>query len=143
MIDSEKARIVDEVQLVYGQLTRYSAQADLDRFMDCYLDCPPFTHISGDGEMRGYAGFKEICSAYYNALDHQTIDTIQQKTDVITDSIVIIAWKGNIKAEFKNGDTMIMNNYSVTSVWQKMDRGWKITHSHESALPTEVIKMKN
>jgi len=35
---------------------------------------------------------------------------------------------------------MNMYNYSATNVFKKIDGKWKIIHSHESALPPEIIK---
>jgi ketosteroid isomerase-like protein len=35
---------------------------------------------------------------------------------------------------------MKMNNYSITSIFRKIDNNWKIIHAHESALPPEIIK---
>ena len=68
------------------------------------------------------------------------IKPIQEKFHVINTNLVILAWTGIIIAQFKNGDTMKMNNYSITSVFKKIDNKWKIIHSHESALPPEIIK---
>ena len=65
---------------------------------------------------------------------------IQEKIHVIDTNLVIIGWTGNIIAQFKSGDIMKMNNYSITSVFKKIDNKWKVFHSHESALPPEIIK---
>ena len=35
---------------------------------------------------------------------------------------------------------MKMSNYSITSVFIKIDSKWKVIHSHESALRPEIIK---
>ena len=62
------------------------------------------------------------------------------KFNVVDTNLVIFGWTGNIVAQFKNGDTMNMNNYSVTNVFKKVGGKWKIIHSHESALPPEIIE---
>jgi hypothetical protein len=59
---------------------------------------------------------------------------------VLNKTLVIVGWTGNIIATFKNGDTMKMNNYSITSVIKKIDEKWKVIHDHESAPPPEIIK---
>jgi len=66
--------------------------------------------------------------------------TIQEKIHVIDTNLVVLGWTGNIVAQFKSGDIMKMNNYSITSVFKKIDNKWKVIHSHESALPPEIIK---
>ncbi len=60
--------------------------------------------------------------------------------NVLMKSLAIAGWTGNIVAQFKNGDSMIMNNYSITNVLKKIDGEWKIIHSHESALPPVIKK---
>ena len=90
--------------------------------------------------MRNYTEFKKICAEYYNAIKEQKIITIQEKIHVIHINLVVLGWTGNIVAQFKSGDIMTMNNYSITSVFKKIDSKWKVIHSHESALPPEIIK---
>jgi hypothetical protein len=63
-----------------------------------------------------------------------------EKFHVVDTNLVILGWTGDIIAQFKSGDTMKMSNYSVTSVFKKIDSKWKVIHSHESALPPEIIK---
>lgn len=102
-----------------------------------------FLHISAEGKMRNYEELKKICSDYYTSLKQQKLSTIVEKFIVIDVSHVIVSWTGNIVAEFKNGERMIMNNYSVSNVFKKIDDNWKIIHSHESSLPPEIIRKGN
>ncbi len=37
---------------------------------------------------------------------------------------------------------MKMKNYAVTSIFGKLNNEWKVIHSHESALPPEIVKKK-
>ena len=90
--------------------------------------------------MRNYEEFKKICTEYYNALKEQKILTIQEKIHVMDTNFVVLGWTGNIVAQFSSGDWMNMNNYSITSLFKKIDNKWKVIHSHESALPPEIIK---
>ena len=62
------------------------------------------------------------------------------KTHVIDPNFVVLGWTGNIVAQFRNGDIMNMNNYSITSLFKKIDNKWKVIHSHESVLPPDIIK---
>jgi ketosteroid isomerase-like protein len=73
-------------------------------------------------------------------LKEQKIITIREKIHVIDTGLVVLGWTGNIVARFRNGDSLKMDNYSVTNVFKKTDSKWKIIHSHESALPPEIIK---
>jgi ketosteroid isomerase-like protein len=90
--------------------------------------------------MRNYEEFKKVCTEYYNSLKEQKIITIQEKINVIETNLVVLGWTGNIIAQFKSGDTMKMNDYSITSLFKKIDNKWKVIHSHGSSLPPEIIK---
>jgi len=142
MTANESDNIIKEVKSVSGELTRYSEEAQLDSFLSYYDNSPAFLHVSSDGKMRNYEEFKKICSDYYTSLNQQKVFTIKEKFNVIDTSHVIVGWTGNIMAEFKNGDTMIMNNYSITNVFKMIGAKWKIIHSHESSLPPEINKSK-
>lgn len=120
-------------------MTGYSEQAQLNSFLDYYLNSSSFLHISADGKMRNYDEYKLVCTQYYTSLAHQEIATISEKINVIDKNIAVTGWTGNITAQFKNGDTMIMKNYSVSNVFNKIDGNWKIIQSHESSLPPEII----
>ena len=55
---------------------------------------------------------------------------------------MVFCWSGDIDAYFKNGDTMKMQNYTATYLCRKIGGEWKIIHSHDSALPAQIIKSK-
>lgn len=140
MIEAESHDIVKNIKDIFDTITEYSERAQANSFLNCYDSSPTFLHISIDGKMRNYEEFKNICTEYYNSLKEQKIVTIYEKFNVIDTNLVILSWTGNIIAQFRNGDTMKMKNYSITSVFKKIDGQWKIIHSHESALPPEIIK---
>jgi ketosteroid isomerase-like protein len=140
MTESKTHDIVKDVKVTFDKMTEYSERAQSDLFLSYYDDSPAFLHISGDGKMRNYEEFQKVCAEYYNTLKEQKITTIREKIHVIDTNLVISGWTGNIIAEFKSGDIMKMNNYSITSVFKKIDNKWKIIHSHESSLPPEIIK---
>jgi ketosteroid isomerase-like protein len=140
MTEAERGYIIKDIKSVSDKITQYSEGAQLDSFLSCYDNSPAFLHFSSDGKMRNYAEFKKICTEYYNSLKEQKVVTIREQFLVIDTSLVIVGWSGDIIAQFSNGDTLKMNNYSITSVFKKIDRKWKVIHSHESALPPEIIK---
>lgn len=140
MTEAESNNIINEVKDSYNKITAYSKQAQLDSFMSYYDNSPFFISISADGKMSSYEEFKKLCTEYYNALKEQNIATIQEKFHVVDETTVIVSWTGNIIANFKNGDMIKMNNYSITSVFKLIDGKWKVIHDHESALPPEIIK---
>ncbi len=140
MTEAESNQIIKEVKSVSGKIIEYTQRAQLDSLLSCYDNAPAFLAFSGDGQMRNYEEFKKICTEYYGALKKQDISTIREKFNVIDDDLVILGWSGDIMAEFRNGDTMKLKNYSVTFVFKKIDNQWKVIHSHESSLPAEIIK---
>ena len=140
MTEAETHNIEKDVKGIFDKMFEYSEGAQSDLFLSCYDNSPTFLHFSSDGKMRNYEEFKKICAEYYNALKEQKIITIQEKIRVIDTNLVVLGWTGNIIAQFKSGDIMKMNNYSLTSVFKKIDGKWKVIHSHESALPPEIIK---
>ena len=143
MTSQESENIIKEIKAVSGEMTKYSEEAQSISFLSFYDNSPAFLHFSADGKMRDYEEFKNICSEYYASLKQQKLSTIMERISVIDTGIVITAWTGNIVAQFKNGDTMTMNDYSVTNVFRKIDGKWKIIHSHESSLPPEIEKKIN
>ena len=143
MTEVESDHIIKEVKAVFDELSRYSEKAQLNLFLSCYDNSPAFLHFSGDGKMRNYEEFKKSCGEYYTTLKQQKLSTITEKLNVIDTNLVIAGWTGNITAQFKNGDIMIMNDYSITNVFKKINDKWKIIHSHESSLPPEIQKSKN
>lgn len=140
MTETEAHDIINEVRLIFEKITRYSESAQLGPFLSGYDDSPNFLAFSSDGKMRNFEEFKKICTEYYTVLKEQKILTIREKFTVIDAYLVILGWTGDITARFRNGDIMNMKNYSITSVFRKIDNKWKIIHSHESALPPEIIK---
>ena len=142
MTEAESKQIIKEVKGIFDKIFEYSQSAQLDSFLICYDNSPTFLHISSDGKMRNYEEFKNISAEYYKSLQEQKISTTQETFQILNADFVILAWTGNIIAQFKNGNTMKMNNYSITSVFQKIDNKWKVIHSHESSLPPEIIKKR-
>ena len=140
MTEAESSSIENEIRNVSDKITGYSERAELDSFLSFYDNSPEFLHFSSDGTMRNYEELKKICTEYYTTLKEQKIVTIREKIHVLDTSLVVFGWTGNIVAHFKNGDTMIMKNYSITNLFKKTGSNWKIIHSHESALPPEIIK---
>ena len=140
MTEAETHDIEKNVKDIFDKITEYSERAQLDLFLSCYDNSPTFLHFSSDGKMRNYEELKKVCTEYYNTLKEQKIMTIREKFHVIDTNLVVLGWTGNIVAQFKSGDIMKMNNYSITSVFKKIDNNWKVIHSHESALPPEIIK---
>jgi len=143
MTEARSDQIIKEVQSIVNEMAKYSEEAQSDHFLNFYDDSPTFLHLSGDGKMRNYEEFKKICSEYYFSIDQQKLSTIAEKFNVVDTNLVIVGWTGNIIAYFKNGDRMIMNDYSVTNVFKRMDGSWRIVHSHESSLPPEIIKSES
>ena len=135
-------QILNEVRPLAGDLIRYSETAQLDSFLRRYADIPGFLAVSGDGIIRNYPEFKKICTAYYGSLQEQKITTTHEIFHVLDSNMVVLCWSGNIDAHFKNGDIMKMQDYSVTFLYKKINGEWKVIHSHESALPPQVIKAK-
>jgi Calcium/calmodulin dependent protein kinase II association domain len=140
MTEAESNNIAKDIKAIHEKLTEYSEKAELDSFISCYDNSSTFLHFSSDGKMRNFEEFKKICTEYYNTLKQQKILTITEKLNVINNNLVILGWTGNIIAQFKNGDTMKLNNYSITSIFKNIDNKWKVIQSHESGLPPEIIK---
>src|SRR5262245_55891045 len=139
MTKTETNQVIKEVKGVLKKITEYSQEAQLDSFLNFYHNDPAFLHISADGKMRSYNEFRQICTEYYTSLIQQKLFTNKESFNVLDANHVITGWTGNINAQFKNGKSMNMNNYSVTHVFKKIDNHWKIIHAHESSLPPETI----
>ena len=140
MTETQIHDIIKYVEATFDKMTECSERAQSDLFLSYYDNSPTFLHFSGDGKMRNFDEFKKICYEYYDALKQQKISTITKKINVIDANLAVLGWTGNIVAQFKGGDIMKMNNYSITSVFKRIDDKWKIIHAHESSLPPEVIK---
>ena len=139
---NESDYIIKEVKTVFDELSKNSEEAQLNSFLSCYDNSPVFIHFSADGKMRNYEEFKKICGEYCTTLKQQKLSTITEKFTVVDTNLVIVGWTGNITAQFKNGDVMIMKEYSITNVYKKENDKWKIVHSHESSLPPEIQQSK-
>jgi len=140
MTETESQTVVTEINSALDILTTHSESAQTEAFLGCYHNAPEFLAFGGDGQMRNFDEYKKICIEYYTSLKEQKLVTIHKKFNVIDANHVIAGWTGNIDALFRNGDRMIMNNYSVTYVFRKIKDQWKIIHSHESSLPPEVTR---
>ncbi len=140
MNKGESDNIIKDVKDCYHKITEHSSKAQLDSFLSYYDNSPTFLFIRADGIMGNYESFKKVCSEYYNSLKEQSITTTQEKFHLLDKNIVLVSWTGNIIATLKNGDTIKMTNYSITSVFKKIDNNWKVIHNHESAIPPEIIK---
>lgn len=140
MNQGKRDQIVNEVKTMLENLTHFSETAQTDSFLSYYENYPDFIHIAGDGKMRDYAGFKKICTDYYDKLEEQKISVVDKKIHVLDTNLIISGWTVNILAHFKNGDIMRMDNYSITYLIKKIGEQWKIIHTHESSLPPELIR---
>ncbi len=138
----DKDRILNEVNPLAQDLIHYSETAQLDSFLRCYAETTDFLAVSGDGVIRNYNDFRKISKDYYGPLREQKLTTVHEIFHVLDDSTVILCWSGNIDAFFKNGDVWKMQNYTVTLIYKKISGQWKVIHSHESALPPQIIKSK-
>ena len=140
MAEDDYNKIIHEVTTAYNRLIEYSEAANLESFLSYYENSPTFLSIAADGKMSDFNEFSKACKDYYNNLKEQKVITLRQKYHVIDNDLVIVAWTGNIIANLKNGDTVFMRDYSITSLFKKIDGNWKIIHDHESALPPEIKK---
>ena len=139
-VNIDNHRILNEVRLVFKDFTHYSETAQADSFLRCYAETRDFLAVSADGIVRNYKDFKKICKDYYESLKEQNIITTHEIIQVLDEITVLLCWSGNIDAFFKNGDMMKMQNYSITFLFKKINGEWKVIHSHESALPPQIIK---
>jgi hypothetical protein len=142
MTSNESNQVVEEVKTIFGKISEHSQKAELDSFLSFYDNSPQFISISSEGKISDFDAFKAACSEYYALLQRQEVVTLTEKFNVVDKDLVIMSWAGNIIAHLKNGDTIVMNNYSITSVFQKINESWIVIHDHESALPPEVIASK-
>ena len=124
----DASQVARDVKSVSDSLTRYSEEAQLDLFLNGYDHSPCFSHFSSEGKMRNYQELKEICTEYYTVLKEQKVSTLMEKIDVIDENLAVVGWTGNIIAQLKNGDSIIMNNYAITNLFKKTDGKWKIIH---------------
>jgi ketosteroid isomerase-like protein len=92
--------------------------------------------------MRNYQDFEKICREYYGKLKEQRLTTAQEIFHVLDGNTVVVCWSGDIDAFFKNGDSWKMPDYTVTYIFRKIKKEWKIIHSHESALPPRIIRQE-
>jgi ketosteroid isomerase-like protein len=138
----DKDRIINEVRPLAENLTHYSETAQVDSFLRCYADTPDFLAVSADGVIRDYEEFKKICKDYYERIKEQKVTTTNEIFHVLDDMTVVLCSSVNIDAFFKNGDAWKMQNYTVTSLFKKISGKWKIIHSHESALPPQIVNSK-
>lgn len=139
MTQTDKNRIRGEVRPLLENLTLYSETAQWESFLRCYAQTPDFIAISADGVMRNFGDFKTLCKEYYQSLKEQKATTIRESVHILDERTVVLSWSGDIDAFFKTGDIMKMRNYTVTLLYQKIKGEWKIVHSHESALPPQII----
>jgi len=139
-VNIDKDRILSEVRPLAEDLIHYSETAQMESFLRRYAETPDFLAVSADGIIRNYQDFKKICRDYYDSLKEQKLTTTHEIFHVLDDFTVVLCWSGNIEAFFKNGDTMKMQNYTVTFLYKKISGEWKIIHTHESALPPQIIK---
>lgn len=143
MTTTESDNIIKEVRRVYHKITEHSEKAQLDSFLSYYDDSPHFLSFSADGRMSDAKAFRELCGEYYGSLKAQKVITISEQYRVMDETLVIVGWTGNITATLNNGNIIKMKNYSITSVFNKIEGRWKIIHDHESALPPEITKNQN
>ncbi|MDP4261695.1 MAG: nuclear transport factor 2 family protein [Bacteroidota bacterium] len=136
----DKKQIIAEVKKIPDAILHYAKIARADSLLQCYADSDEFLAVSSDGKMRNYDEFKKLNTEYYGLLKEQELSTTREAFHVIDANLVILGWTGNITAFFRNGDTMTMKEYSVTTIFRKIDNIWKVIHSHESCLPVEIKK---
>jgi predicted PilT family ATPase len=137
-----KDQILNELRPVLDSITRYTETAEVDLFLRCYVNSPDFTAVSADGIIRNYADFEKIAKEYYGSVIRQKVATLHEIIHILDEFTAVFCWSGNIDAFFKNGDLMIMKNYSVTFLFKKIRGEWKVIHSHESVLPPQIVKSK-
>jgi ketosteroid isomerase-like protein len=142
IVNIDTNRILNEVRPLAHDLVRYSETAQLDSFLRRYAETPDFLAVSADGIIRNSKDFRKIAKNYYDSLKEQKITTTREIFHVLDDITVVLCWSGNIDAFFKNGDMMKMPNYAVTFLYKKINGEWKVIHSHESAIPPQIIKSK-
>ncbi len=142
MISFDKNLIINEVKQVCDSIVHSAELSQSDSLLQHYSDDEYFVAFGGDGRMRKYKEYKELCEKFYTAVSRQEFITLQESYNVIDSNLVIRSWMGNINAFFKNGDTMIMKDYGITAVFRRTGDGWKVIQSHESSLPPEIKKGK-
>ncbi len=133
-----KGPFIKEVMPVFEAIARYTASAQADSLLKSYADIPDFLHISSDGTIRDFAGFKKVCSEYYETVKEQKLTKNREIFQVLNDDTVLLCWSGNIDAHIKNGGIMKLINYTVTFLFKKINGEWKVIHSHESAPPPQL-----
>jgi SnoaL-like domain len=139
MLQKDKDRITDEVRPWLEKLILYSETAQWESFLSCYAQTPEFLAVSADGIIRNFGDFRTLCKEYYQSVKEQKATTIRESFHILDERTVILSWSGDIDAFFKTGEIMKMRNYTVTFLYQKIEEGWKVVHSHESTLPPQIV----
>jgi SnoaL-like domain len=138
MTAGEQEQIIQSVKQVADSIIRFAEEASANSLLDCYANSQDFLSCTGDGKMRNFEGFKDLCTKFYDSIKGQRIYTVQEKFHVMDRHLVIFAWTGSIHVFFKSGEILIMKEYALTCIFKKVDHQWKVIHSHESCLPGEI-----
>jgi ketosteroid isomerase-like protein len=118
---------------------RLDAEAGL-RF---YWDSPDFIAINPDGSISDYQAIKKLSDEGVKTIAVMTMSTTRADFKVLTQDIVICAWRGKGEVTLKAGTKMSYDPDALTLVFRNIDGKWKIVYSHESAtIVTEKVRKK-
>lgn len=125
---------IPEVKTVSNKITKCCIKADTETLFEHYDQSKEFKFIGSNGVKLNFNRFRRICNNYYGNVVRQRIDTISDEFKMLSENIAMEVWTGKIKGYLKSGGVILMENYTVTTMYNNMKGKWKVVFVQESAL---------
>jgi hypothetical protein len=131
LTEVQKNKVKSEGEAAVKELINAFSVNDSAKVIAMTLAGPDLSMVGASGVL-GYSDLRKLIDQFFPKIEKQTFDTKTEKYAVIDPACFIYTWYGKNGVYFKNGGSIIYDDYLISMVFRKINGEWKMVYDHES-----------
>lgn len=96
--------------------------------------------VNPDGTIDDYAGMVKLQEGFFSEAASIRFTTIKEDFHFFSKDLVVCTWSGKNEFELKAGGKFLIEPYTGSMFFKKVNNEWKIVYAHEAAAQPKEIK---
>jgi hypothetical protein len=142
LTEEQKDKVKREGELAVQELLNAFSVNDSAKVMAMTLSGPELSMVGASGVLN-YSDLRKLINQFFPKIEKQTFETKTEKYVVIDPACFIFTWYGKNGVYFRNGESIIYDDYLISMVFRKINGEWKMVYDHESLkypMPEDPVK---
>jgi ketosteroid isomerase-like protein len=131
LTEKQKNIVKSEGEVAVKELFNAFSENDSAKVM-ALIPANPDLSLVGTSGILNYPDFRKLAIQFFPKIEKQTFVTRTEKYAVIDPACFIYTWYGKNGVSFKNGESVVYDDYLISMVFRKISGEWKMVYDHES-----------